>query len=87
MPCARRWEPESVNLGKRWVAYLTGFLVFTNVVPRVEQILFGHARAAVVFAVLVTVLAATIRYRSLRRHVADVPEPDATGAGELLGLN
>jgi hypothetical protein len=86
MPCARRWEPETVNLGRRWFGYLIGFLVFTNLVPRGEIFLFDYPRTAMACALLLVAIAATIRFRSLRRRDAEV-EADGTSAGELLGLN
>jgi hypothetical protein len=87
VPCARRWEPESVNLGKRWFTYLIGFIVFTNLVPRAEILLLEYPHALGSCAGLLLTLAAGVRYRSQRRFDSDVGEEDATSAGGLLGLN
>jgi hypothetical protein len=87
MPCARRWEPETLNLGKRWFVYLIGFLVFTKGIPRLEILLFDYPRATICSAFLFVVVAAAHRYRLLRRSGSDAGEADVTSAGELLGLN
>jgi hypothetical protein len=86
MPCVRHWEPETLNLGKRWLGYLTGFFAFTNLVPRMEILLFDYPRATVAVASLFAIAAAIIRYRSRRRPAIELVEED-TPRTQVFGLN
>ncbi len=86
-PCAQPWNPDAVNLGRYWVAYVIGFLLFTGGVATVELSVFGRPVTAAIFVGEVLVAAAALRAIAvLRRHRT---ERDASGfaPGDILSLN
>lgn len=74
MPCAERWEPAHLDLGRRWPIYLAVFLVVALGLPRVELLLFDRPVAAAVFIGLLLLVAAAMRYASARHRI--VPSYD-----------
>jgi hypothetical protein len=55
MPCAAAWDPESLDLGRWWGAYLIGFILYTTKMPEIELALMGTSRGIPIFAALAVV--------------------------------
>jgi len=86
IPCARRWDPDTLNLGKRWYVYLAGFLAVTKAIPAIEIWLFESSSLFISACVLLAGTSMLARWRA--RHRSRAAGFDAEGAeGELLGLN
>jgi hypothetical protein len=86
MPCARRWDPEILNLGKRWYVYLASFLVIARGVPAIEILAFDSWSWVGTIAAGLAAAALVVRWRTRRRAEIPVLEIDAAEV-ELLGLN
>ena len=71
MPCAQPWDPETLDLGRWWWAYLIGFILYTTKVPDLEMSLVGQPVGIAGFAALSLVLSIALRTRSLQRPVPD----------------
>jgi hypothetical protein len=86
MPCASPWDPQSLDLGRWWGAYVVGFILYTTKLPELELALYGHPLATSVFLGIVVVASLMLRIRSLRRPS---PETDvsAFAPGDVLSLN
>ena len=86
MPCAQPWDPQSLDLGRWWGAYLIGFIVYTTKTPDVELALAGHPVGIAMFSVLLLGSSAALRIRSLRRHNLQT-DTSAFAPGDVLSLN
>jgi hypothetical protein len=86
MPCAEPWDPEGLDLGRWWGAYLIGFILFTTKVPDYELALIDEPAGLVIFAGLTLVLILALRIRSLRRPLPDT-DTSAFAPGDVLSLN
>jgi hypothetical protein len=86
MPCAQPWDPQSLDLGRWWGAYLIGFIVYTTKIPDVELALAGHPIGIAVFALIAIIVTSTLRIRSLRRRNVEV-DTSAFAPGDVLSLN
>ncbi len=86
MPCGEPWDPQSLDLGHWWGAYLIGFIIYTTKVPDIELALIGHPAGIAVFAALMLGVAAALRIRSLRRQLPDI-DTSAFAPGDVLSLN
>jgi hypothetical protein len=87
MPCARRWNPESINWRSRWPAYVGAFMILTGGVAQLESLLFEEPGAAALFVGLLLVMAALIRYVALHQQALPQPDVDATDVGNVLSLS
>lgn len=86
MPCAQPWEPERLDLGRRWLLYLAIFLVFTAGIAALERALLASTLASASFVLAIAAAAAAVRYVSLRlppRVAADAGEGSPTLALRL----
>lgn len=87
MPCSRAWNPESLNLGRRWFIYLAVFILVTSKVPEIELLLFGHSRLCALFIALILVTAWLVR-RASARYIEPPPDDAAALAvGNILSLD
>lgn len=86
-PCAHPWNPDSVNLGRWWVAYVIGFLLFTGGVATAELSLFGRPTAAAVFVGEVLAAAAVLRTIAVRRRHRTERDASGFAPGDILSLN
>src|SRR6266545_4140198 len=86
MPCAMPWDPQSVDLGHWWWAYLIGFILYTTKIPDIELALYGHPAAIGIFAALALLVIVTLRVRALRRQIPDI-DTSAFAPGDVLSLN
>ncbi len=86
MPCAQPWDPQSLDLGRWWGAYLIGFILYTTKVPDIELALYGHPTGMGIFAALALTVAVTLRVRSLRRPIPEI-DTSAFAPGDVLSLN
>lgn len=86
MPCARPWDPQSLDLGRWWGAYVIGFIIYTTKVPDIELALYGHPVGIGIFSVLALAGIVTLRIRSLRRPLDDA-DTSAFTPGDVLSLN
>jgi hypothetical protein len=87
MPCGRPWNPDGVNLGRWWVAYVLGFLIFTGGAPGLELMLFGHPLATGLFVSTLFISALALRSVSLRKQPVVQNDPGAFAPGDILSLN
>jgi hypothetical protein len=87
MPCARPWNPDGVNLGRWWAAYVVGFLLFTGGVPDLELMLFGHPVASASFVGIVLMAAVGLRLFSLRKRRIARRDSSGFAPGDILSLN
>ena len=86
MPCARPWNPQSLDLGRWWGAYVVGFILFTTKLPELELALYGHPAATIAFLAMVASASVLLRARSLRRLPPD-QDVSAFAPGDVLSLN
>jgi hypothetical protein len=86
VPCVQPWDPQAANLGRRWWAYLVGFLMFTVGVSSWELGLFGDTAQIVTFVTAIVLTAWVVRVLSLRRRV-EVVDQSAFAPGDVLSLN
>jgi len=86
MPCAQPWDPEGLDLGRWWWAYLIGFILYTTKVPDYELALIGEPAAITAFAALAVILGFALRTRSLQRPIPDT-DTSAFAPGDVLSLN
>ena len=86
MPCARPWDPQSLDLGRWWGAYLVGFILYTTKLPELELELYGHPLATTAFLAMVASAGVLLRVRSLRRLAPD-QDVSAFAPGDVLSLN
>jgi hypothetical protein len=87
MPCSRPWDPENLNLGRRWFVYLAVFIIITSKVPEVELLLFGKPVATALLLALLLVTTWLVR-RAGSRHVDPPPDdPAALAVGNILSLD
>jgi hypothetical protein len=87
MPCACPWNPEGVNLGRWWAAYVLGFVLFTGGAPDVELTLFGRPRATALFVASVLIAALALRVISLRKRRIVQSDSSGFAPGDILSLN
>lgn len=87
MPCSRAWNPESLNLGRRWFIYLAVFIIVTSKVPEIELLMFGHPLACAFFFALVLVTAWLIRCASARYIEPPADDAAALAVGNILSLD
>ena len=86
MPCAQPWDPQSLDLGRWWGAYLIGFILYTTKVPEIELALIEYPAGIAIFATIALVMIAVLRMRSLRRPIPDT-DTSAFAPGDVLSLN
>ena len=86
VPCVQPWDPQAANLGRRWWAYLVGFLMFTVGVSSYELGLFGDTAQIASFVTAIVLTALVVRLLSLRRRVV-VDDRSAFAPGDVLSLN
>jgi len=86
MPCAQPWDPEGLDLGRWWWAYLIGFILYTTKVPDYELALIDAPVRLVLFNGLAMVLGLALRTRSLQRPIPDT-DTSAFAPGDVLSLN
>jgi hypothetical protein len=86
MPCAQPWDPEGVDLGHWWWAYLIGFILYTTKVPDIELAIVDRPVSIAVFAAIGLVAAAALRIRAVRRRLPDT-DTSAFAPGDVLSLN
>ena len=86
MPCAQPWDPQRLDLGRWWAAYLIGFILYTTKIPDVELALVDHPIGIAVFSLVTVFVAAMLRIRSLRRRNLDI-DTSAFAPGDVLSLN
>jgi hypothetical protein len=86
MPCAQPWDPEGLDLGRWWWAYLIGFIMYTTKVPDYELALIENPIAIAEFAALALLLGFALRTRSLQRPIPDT-DTSAFAPGDVLSLN
>ena len=86
MPCAQPWDPEGLDLGRWWWAYLIGFILYTTKVPDYELALIGEPVGLALFAGLAMLLSLALRTRSLQRPIPDT-DTSAFAPGDVLSLN
>jgi hypothetical protein len=86
MPCAQPWDPESLQLGYWWGAYLFGFILYTTKVPDIELALVDHPLGIGAFAAAAVALVVTLRVHALRRQIPDT-DTSAFAPGDVLSLN
>jgi len=86
MPCAEAWDPESLDLGRWWGAYLIGFILYTTKLPEIELALIDTRAGVAIFSAIAATVILALRIRSLRRRI---PETDtsAFAPGDVLSLN
>ncbi len=83
IPCARLWEPERLNLGKRWGLYVAGFLLFTSGVPAMHRLSAYVPGDGAWLALVLAAAAAATRSWSLRQPPRLVDDVDAVTGGVL----
>ena len=86
VPCVQSWNPQAENLGRRWWAYLVGFLMFTVGVSTHEVGLFGDTFQITMFVAAIVVTALVVRFLSLRQRIV-VDDRSAFAPGDVLSLN
>jgi hypothetical protein len=86
MPCAQPWDPQSLDLGRWWGAYLIGFIIYTTKVPDIELALIGEPAGIATFTAIALTIIVTLRIRSLRRRLPDT-DTSAFAPGDVLSLN
>lgn len=86
MPCARPWDPQSLDLGRWWGAYVVGFILYTTKLPVLELALYGYPVAIAAFLALVASASVLLRVRSLQRLPPD-QDVSAFAPGDVLSLN
>jgi hypothetical protein len=86
MPCAQPWDPQSLDLGRWWGAYLIGFILYTTKVPEIELALLAYPAGIAIFSTIALLAIATLRMRSLRRPIPDT-DTSAFAPGDVLSLN
>lgn len=86
MPCAQPWDPQSLDLGRWWGAYLIGFILYTTKVPDIELSLRDSAAGIAAFSALAAGGIVTLRVHARRRRVAQT-DTSAFAPGDVLSLN
>lgn len=86
MPCVRAWDPQRLNLGRWWGAYVLGFIIYTTALPDLELALYRHPIATAVFLGSGMIASVILRIKSLRRPQDEV-DVSAFAPGDVLSLN
>jgi hypothetical protein len=86
MPCAQPWDPQSLDLGRWWGAYMVGFILYTTKTPDIELSLVGHPLGIAIFTAITLAATITLRIRSLRRRNLET-DTSAFAPGDVLSLN
>lgn len=86
VPCARSWNPEGAQLGRRWWAYLIGFVLFTVGVPSQAVRMSGNPGAVAGMAGAALSVAGLLRLVSLKRRPIEIDD-SAFAPGDILSLN
>ena len=84
IPCSGAWRPEGASLRTRWPAYLAGFVLFTQVIPRLSYVLAGETVALVMVVSILLVAALVLK---LRPVPALELQEDEGGAPAVLNLS
>lgn len=87
VPCSRRWNPESLNLGRWWPFYAAIFILFTVEIPSLELLLLGHPIASGLFASSVLALALLVRRRSSLQPPTSEDDTSAVCVPSILSLD
>jgi hypothetical protein len=85
--CTRPWDPEALNLGKRWLPYVAAFVVFTVLIPRLEASLILDPTSIGALMLVVLLAAAIVRWISSRPRPDEPIDLEAQSGVDVLQLN
>jgi hypothetical protein len=87
VPCARRWNPESLNLGRWWPFYAGVFILFTGKIPSIELLLFGNPIATAIFTGTILLIELVVRIRSSQQPPTPAEETTTVSVPSVLRLD